>query len=139
MTKMISRGIALAVSLLVTASAVAATSTSGYQLTDRPAMKTAKALHGAKGASFPPTDITIINGSSDLINIAIPGDTFTDVIFSTTSKHLVNYYGAFNTPIALKDPFYAQFFTGVLCPYAVVSVFGRPGYYKVTVDSEYCT
>jgi hypothetical protein len=133
---MISRCISFAICFLFTVTAFAGTSTSGYQLSDRPAMKS---INPKDKVTFPPTDITLINASSDIVNVAIPGDTFTDVIFPTTSKHLVNYHGAFNTPIAFKDPFYAQFFTGILCPYAVVTIFGRPGYYKVTVDSEYCT
>jgi hypothetical protein len=134
--KLISRCLSAVICLFLVSTALAATSTGGYQSVTRPVAISAE---GKKTSLYPPTDITIINASADLLNIAIPGDTFTDVIGPTTSKHLVNYRGSFFTPLALKDPYYTQFWTGVVCPFAIVTVYGRPGYYKVSIDSEYCS
>ena len=86
----------------------------------------------------PPTDITIINASNDFIVASVIDTTFSTTIYSDSNDHIRNYEYAGMTPIALRGPYGSSFFTRNVCRYAVLTVYGQPGSYRVNVDSEYC-
>ena len=85
---------------------------------------------------FPATDITIVNGSTNVIYVSVPG--LNAIIYSGGINHITreSYYGS--TFLTLRDPGNVAFHADNFCRLAIVAVFGQPGYYRITVDRELC-
>lgn len=134
----------LAITGLITASYAFATASSGYYSTLHPNANTSAS---AKSPLFPPTDITVINSSTSLVHVVVPGTSINDTVAPPTNDpnapppndHIRNgsYYGT--TEIVLQDPNFNTFFDQSFCRLAVVTINGCPGQYHVNVDNEYCT
>jgi len=86
----------------------------------------------------PATDITIANGSTDIIYAFVPDTSIDDVIYPLENDHIRHYTYYGDTPLVLEDRYHNAFFSQYVCRYAVINVYGQPGYYHVNVDSEYC-
>lgn len=125
----------IAIAGLISTSLAFATN-DGYYSTLHPQTKANKTLNALL---FPPTDITVINATSNIVYVIVPGTSINDTLFpSSQPDHIRNDRGAFNTPIVLQDPNRNTFFSQVVCPRAVITTFGNVGSYKVNVDEEYC-
>ncbi|OGT45898.1 MAG: hypothetical protein A3E83_02310 [Gammaproteobacteria bacterium RIFCSPHIGHO2_12_FULL_41_20] len=98
--------------------------------------------HVSKSATannlVPPTDITVVNASSDIVYAIVPNSPIHDLIYSGQNDHIRhnNYYG--DTHLVLTDPFSRTLFDGYVCRLAMVSVSNPFGAYRINVDSEYC-
>ncbi|OGT56760.1 MAG: hypothetical protein A3F14_04380 [Gammaproteobacteria bacterium RIFCSPHIGHO2_12_FULL_43_28] len=106
----------------------------GYYSTQHPQTMS----NSVKATMFPPTDITLINGSSDIIFAVVPGSPINDVIYPTKNDHIRHNTYAGLTRIMLKDPSNSVFFDNYLCRLAVMTVYGQPGNYQWNVDNELC-
>ena|SRR3990167_4251127 len=84
-----------------------------------------------------PTDITVINSSSDSIYVIVP-NAINDLVYSGQNDHIrhPSYYG--DTYLVLTDPYSRTLFQGNVCRLAVISVTNFFGAYRTNVDSEYC-
>lgn len=86
----------------------------------------------------PPTDITIINASTNYIYAVIP-NFVNDLITPGNNDHLYGYQeGVWSTYIMLQDPNHNTFFSTNVCRLAIVTVYGGPGSYRITTDSDLC-
>ena len=94
--------------------------------------------NSVKAALFPPTDITLINASSDIIFAIVPGSTINDVIYPTKNDHIRHNTYAGLTHIMMRDPYNGTFFDNYLCRLAVMTVYGQPGGYQWNIDNELC-
>ena len=84
----------------------------------------------------PATNIAILNYSDDTVFAYVPGASIT--LFSgnaNTFRH--DTYWA-DTQLTLQDPIHNTFFNQYVCHRAIVTIDGRPGYYRTTVDRRYC-
>lgn len=124
----------LAVSSLLTASlSFAAVSDSNkYFSTLHPQVKNASIdlLH-------PPTDISIVNASSNYIYVVVP--PVNDRITPGFNDHIYGYDPtSWQTWITLQDPYRSTFFADYVCKLAIVTVYGAPGSYRINIDSDLC-
>jgi hypothetical protein len=86
----------------------------------------------------PATDITVANGSTDIIFVFVPNTSIDDMIYPLENDHIRNYSYYGSTAIVLEDRYHNAFFTQYVCRYAMINVYGMPGSYHVVIDSEYC-
>ena len=107
----------------------------GYFSTKTPSLVS----DSAKPNRFPPTDITVTNASAYSIHVVVPGTTIHDTLYATDVDHIRNYSGAFYTTITLEDSYHAVFWNQMVCPRALITVYGQPGYYRIINDTEYCS
>lgn len=133
--KKITYGLIAAAGILSASMTFALDQKSGYYSTQHPQTVVNKTLK----AMFPATDITVINATSNVIYVSVPGTSINDILYPNSQPdHIRNDRGAFITPIVLQDAYRTNFFSQSVCPRAVVTVFGNIGSYKVNVDEEYC-
>lgn len=106
---------------------------SGYSSTVHPAQGAA-----ATAKTRSATDIDVYNASSRVIYVVVPNSPVNDVIYPNNSDHIYHptYYG--HTYLMLQDPNRGTFWSGNVCHYARVTVYGNPGYYNVNIDSSMC-
>lgn len=114
--------------------AFAAADLSGYYSSMHP--KTGVALK--KAMLHPPTDITIVNASSNYIFAIVP-NAINDMINPGFNDHIYNNNpGVWTTYLVLQDPFHNDFFRDNVCREAVITVYGGPGSYRINVDNDLC-
>lgn len=99
-----------------------------------------RAIHGMQAgmASYPATDITVVNATVSVIHVVVPGTPIDDVKTSETNDHIWHDYLTSPTHLNLVDPYGNIFFDRYVCRLAVVSVFGYPGSYRFNIDETYC-
>lgn len=125
----------IATGLLSVATAAVAGPEDGYFSTLHPLVSAT----GGKAPRFPATDITVVNASNNVIFAIVPNTPINDLLNPNSQPdHIRNNNGAFNTTLILQDPYRATFDQRVVCPRALVTVFGGPGAYRINVDEEYC-
>lgn len=107
----------------------------GYYSTQHPQSVSSK----LKVTLFPPTDITLINATSNTIYAIVPGSPIYDAIYPGSNDHIRHNTMYGDTQIVFQDPYHFNFFNSFVCRLAVVTVFGQVGSYRVNVDTEYCT
>jgi|GEM_PF-4990844 len=90
-------------------------------------------------SDFFPTNITVINASISPIYATIPGSDVYDRVNPQANLHIYNDYLYEDTFLVLKDTFSEAFYSGPVCNRAIMTVYGRPGYYSVHVDNEFCS
>lgn len=106
----------------------------GYYSTKHPQTTLA-----TKANVTPPTDITVINGSTANIYAIVPNSPIFDLIYSGgDNDHIRHSTYAGNTHLVLQDTYNRIFFDGYVCRLAVVSVDSLTGVLRTRVDSEYC-
>ena len=129
--------IALVTGLVIASSGFAADAKSAYYTNRNPS---AKALQA--GAQYhPPTDITIINSSSNVFYAAVPNTPIYDRVdpsgpYAHDQIRNDSWYG--DTFISLQDPNHVQFFGQPVCRLAIINVKGVPNNYSVEVNTELC-
>lgn len=104
------------------------TATTGYY--------TAPYVKAAKTALVPATNIAILNYSDDTVYAYVPGAGITLFSGNTNTFRHDTYFG--DTQLTLQDPVHTTFFNQYVCHRAIVTIDGRPGYYRTTVDRRYC-
>lgn len=100
-------------------------------------------LHSKSGLTrtlHPPTDITIINATSNFIFAVVPGSPVNDCLNSGMNDHIYGYNPNLETTyIVLQDyPYRNTFYADYVCRLAIVTAYGSPGYYRVNIDSDLC-
>ncbi len=100
--------------------------------------KNANAKLNASTSAYYATNITVINASSELIYTYVPGSGIYDSIFPTENDHILNGSYSGNTYVVLQDPNYSTFYQGYMCRYAITTVFGYPGNYRIFIDAMLC-
>jgi hypothetical protein len=107
-----------------------------------PSLKTyGSTLHPLAGAAMlhPPTDITIVNGTTGGIYSVVPGSPIYDYINPGYNNHIYNSDpNIWSTYLVLLDGWRNQFFSGTVCRLAIVTVYGYTGNYRVNTDSDLC-
>lgn len=87
-------------------------------------------------AMVPATNIAVLNYSDNTVYASVPGLTLT--LFSgyaNTFRH-DTYFG--DSYLTLQDPSGVVFYNQYVCHRAIVTIDGRPGYYRTTVDGHRC-
>ena len=89
----------------------------------------------SKAFVVPATNITVLNYSDEFIYLASPVNY---QIPSGNSRTISRnaYYDS--THIVLQDWNYTTFYDRFVCRRAIITVDGRPGYYRISVDGRYC-
>jgi hypothetical protein len=129
MNKILS-GVAMIASTLAVSFAANAADVSSYYSTLHP--KASKTL------SVPPTNITVLNYSEEAIFAIVPGTPINDMLRAGKSDTISHdtYYG--DTRLVLQDWNRYTMYDQYVCRRAIVTVDGRPGYYRISVDRKYC-
>lgn len=124
----------LAVASALSASAYAANGLSSYYSSQHPAPKASLST-----MMHPPTDITVINASTNSIYAIIPGSPVNDLLYSGQNDHIYGYDpNIYYTHLVLQDPYHSTFFSTPVCRLAIVTVYGSPGNYRIVTDSDLC-
>lgn len=91
-----------------------------------------------KTLTVPETNITALNYSDESIYVVVPNSPINFEVFSGNSRTISRngYYGS--TQLVLQDWNRITFFNQYVCRRAIVTVDGRPGSYRVSVDGKYC-
>jgi hypothetical protein len=84
----------------------------------------------------PATNIAVLNYSDDVVFAYVPGASVTLYSGNANTFRHESYWG--DTQLTLQDPVHNTFFNQYVCHRAVVTIDGRPGYYRTTVDRRYC-
>ena len=87
----------------------------------------------------PPTDITVINASTNYIYAVIPNSPVNDYLRPGFNDHIYNYDpNIFSTYLVLQDVYHRTFYSSSVCRLAIVTVYGYTGNYTVNTDSDLC-
>ena len=131
--KLVSLSIAVLLTSLCTSVCSAAQIKSSYGSTLHPIQSVvANMLH-------PPTDITVINASSNYIYAVVPNSPVNDYLSPGYNDHIYNYDSSvYSTYLVLQDPYRRTFYSNVVCRLAIVTVHGYTGNYTVNTDSDLC-
>lgn len=130
MNKILS-GVAMIASTLAVSFAANAADIGSYYSTLHPKAS-------SKTLAVPATNITVLNYSEEAIFAIIPGTGINDMLTAGKSDTISNdtYYG--DTRLVLQDWARYTFFDQYVCRRAIVTIEGRPGYYRYTVDRKFC-
>lgn len=92
----------------------------------------------AKAGLHPATDVTVVNASTSYIYATVRDQynnlVINDVLYPNQNDHLYSddpYAFSYNTLI-LNDPYYNSFYVNHPCRYALITVYGTPGNYRIT-------
>jgi len=87
----------------------------------------------------PPTDITVINASSNFIYVTVPNSPINDYLQPGYNDHVYNYDpNLWFTYLVLQDQYRATFYSANVCRLAIVTVYGYTGHFRINVDSDLC-
>jgi len=87
-------------------------------------------------ALVPPTNIAILNFSSDTVYAVVPG--FSIPLLSGNANTITHPTYWDDSYLTLQDPYHTPFYNRYVCHRAIVTIGGTPGYYRIDVDSRYC-
>lgn len=87
----------------------------------------------------PPTDITIINATSDYIYAIVPNSPVYDYITPGYNDHIYNYSpDLMSTYVILQDAYHNTIFSNNVCRLAIMTVYGYAGQYSINIDTDLC-
>tara|TARA_R110000868_G_scaffold323928_5_gene584853 strand:- start:693 stop:1103 length:411 start_codon:yes stop_codon:yes gene_type:complete len=111
-----------------------AQSLQGYSSTIHPATNSA-----SNSLLHPPTDITIINASTDYIYALVPGSPVNDLLRPMSNDHIYSYDPNLRyNHIVLQDAYRNSFYDYMVCRLAIITVHGYAGNYTITTDDDLC-
>lgn len=96
-----------------------------------------KPTAGLKATFHPPTDITIVNASTNYIFAVVPGSPVNDRLSPGFNDHIYGY-NTNDAYIVLQDPYRDTFYSDYVCRLAIVTVYGNPGSYRINIDNDLC-
>lgn len=90
------------------------------------------------------TDIAVINGTTGPVHSMVVDDYNNPILDTflypeTRNDHILHPDWRGNTHVAFVNEFGYPIYNGYVCRLAVISIFGTPNYYRVTIDSTYCS
>jgi len=87
----------------------------------------------------PPTNISVVNASSDYIYAVVPNSPVNDYVRPGFNDHIYNYDpGVFSTYLVLQDVYRNTFYAQTVCREAIVVVTGYYRNYRINTDSDLC-
>src|SRR6185295_5565392 len=87
----------------------------------------------------PPTDITVINASSNGIYVTVPNSPVNDYLNPGYNDHVYNRDpNLWYTYLVLQDQYRGTFYAANVCRLAIVTVYGYTGHFRINTDSDLC-